>query len=134
MLKGFSLTLSLFLSQNRLCILSQHAEHDMPNKPEEQLRAFIAVGASYLPCCWPLLTKIFQEDPDSKYTFDSERDATQSEICREGKKLSKKCITVCTLPVRLTAILTRTSTHVAAPNALNANVRSDAGELFFFTS
>ena len=34
-----------------------------------------------------------QEDPQSRYTFDSEkRDAPEVEICREGDKLSRKCI------------------------------------------
>ena len=35
-----------------------------------------------------------QEDPKAKYTFNSERDAPESEICREGDKLSRKCIMV----------------------------------------
>ena len=35
-----------------------------------------------------------QEDPQSKYTFNSERDAPESELCREGDKLSRKCIMV----------------------------------------
>ncbi|KAH8108179.1 hypothetical protein BXZ70DRAFT_1003576 [Cristinia sonorae] len=46
------------------------------NNVEDHLKSFVA------------------EDPDSKYTFDSERDAPQSEICREGKKLSRKCVTL----------------------------------------
>ncbi|GBE82356.1 hypothetical protein BKA93DRAFT_724475 [Sparassis latifolia] len=47
----------------------------MPAKnPEDELKAFIA------------------EDPDSRYTFHSERDASQSEICREGKDKERKCI------------------------------------------
>ena len=36
----------------------------------------------------------FQEDPNSRYSFDSERDAPKSEICREGKEKNRKCITV----------------------------------------
>ncbi|KAI0341848.1 hypothetical protein BDW22DRAFT_1429943 [Trametopsis cervina] len=43
-------------------------------KPEKALATFIA------------------EDPNSKYTFDSERDAPRSELCREGDKLSRKCL------------------------------------------
>ena len=35
-----------------------------------------------------------QEDPNSRYTFDSERDAPQSELCREGKEKGRKCIMV----------------------------------------
>lgn len=34
-----------------------------------------------------------QRDPNALYTFDSERDASQSEICRQGK--GKQCIIVC---------------------------------------
>ncbi|KAJ6488607.1 hypothetical protein C8R47DRAFT_1126266 [Mycena vitilis] len=30
--------------------------------------------------------------PASRYTFDSERDAPQSEICREDGKLGRECI------------------------------------------
>ncbi|KAI0079992.1 hypothetical protein K474DRAFT_1705241 [Panus rudis PR-1116 ss-1] len=38
------------------------------------------------------LKSFIAEDPNSKYVFDSERDAPRSEICREGKELSRKCI------------------------------------------
>ncbi|KAI0705852.1 hypothetical protein BC835DRAFT_348087 [Cytidiella melzeri] len=41
-----------------------------------------------------VLTKFIAEDPNSKYTFDSERGAPKSELCREGDKLSRKCITM----------------------------------------
>ncbi|KAF7789529.1 hypothetical protein EIP86_000475 [Pleurotus ostreatoroseus] len=44
--------------------------------PEESLKTFVS------------------EDPQSRYTFDSERGAPESEICREGDKLSRKCIKV----------------------------------------
>ncbi|KAI0736944.1 hypothetical protein C8Q72DRAFT_879358 [Fomitopsis betulina] len=54
-------------------------------KPEEQLKAFVA------------------EDPNSRYSFDSERDAPQSEICREGHDKSRNCIT---LMMRSTAMFT----------------------------
>jgi len=46
----------------------------MAKSPEEQLKDFIAKG------------------PKSNYTFDSERDAPQSEICRELGKDSRDCI------------------------------------------
>ncbi|KAF9820177.1 hypothetical protein IEO21_01610 [Rhodonia placenta] len=49
----------------------------MPSEnPEEQLKTFIS------------------EDPDSHYTFDSERGAARSEVCREGKEKGRKCITL----------------------------------------
>jgi hypothetical protein len=35
-----------------------------------------------------------QRDPNVQYTFDSERDASQSEICRQGKGKGKECIIV----------------------------------------
>ncbi|KAI0797864.1 hypothetical protein C8Q75DRAFT_22439 [Abortiporus biennis] len=38
------------------------------------------------------LASFVSEDPESRYTFDSNRDSQESEICREGKKLSRKCI------------------------------------------
>ncbi|CAL1704324.1 unnamed protein product [Somion occarium] len=45
------------------------------DNPDKVLRSFVA------------------EDPDSKYTFDSvQRGGDLTEICREGKKLSRKCI------------------------------------------
>jgi hypothetical protein len=42
-----------------------------------------------------------QHDPDAWYTLDSERDATQSEICRQGKGKAKECLIVRFLPVVL---------------------------------
>jgi len=36
------------------------------------------------------LKQFISRDPNSKYIFDSERDASQSEICRQSK--SKECI------------------------------------------
>ncbi|KAI0093997.1 hypothetical protein BDY19DRAFT_289863 [Irpex rosettiformis] len=41
-----------------------------------------------------VVEKFISEDPNSEYTFDSERDAPQSELCREGKELSRKCIQI----------------------------------------
>ncbi|KAI0763714.1 hypothetical protein BC629DRAFT_973855 [Irpex lacteus] len=41
-----------------------------------------------------VLEKFISEDPNSKYTFDSERGAPQSEVCREGQQLSRKCIQI----------------------------------------
>ncbi|KAH9951302.1 hypothetical protein B0H21DRAFT_275728 [Amylocystis lapponica] len=58
-----------------LCRVSSDSPKKMPAKqPEDILKAFIA------------------EDPDSRYTFHSERNATESELCREGKEKSRKCI------------------------------------------
>ncbi|KAK7693319.1 hypothetical protein QCA50_002886 [Cerrena zonata] len=38
------------------------------------------------------LKSFIAEDPDSRYIFDGQRNEPQTEICREGKKLSRKCI------------------------------------------
>lgn len=35
-----------------------------------------------------------QKAPNARYTFDSERDATQSELCREEKGKPNDCIIV----------------------------------------
>ncbi|KAJ7582606.1 hypothetical protein C8J56DRAFT_224275 [Mycena floridula] len=40
------------------------------------------------------LVDFVSRDPKSRYTFDSERDAPQSQICRETGKLSRECITL----------------------------------------
>ncbi|TBU32367.1 hypothetical protein BD311DRAFT_785871 [Dichomitus squalens] len=39
-----------------------------------------------------VLKEFITEDPDFAYTFDSERDAPQSELCREGKDKGRECI------------------------------------------
>jgi len=44
--------------------------------PEQQLKTFV------------------KKTPDIKYTFDSERDSPQSEICRELGKDRRECITL----------------------------------------
>ncbi|KAM5539005.1 hypothetical protein V8D89_007228 [Ganoderma adspersum] len=38
------------------------------------------------------LKEFIAEDPNSTYTFDSERGAPLSELCREGKDKGRKCI------------------------------------------
>lgn len=69
-----------------------------------------------------------QEDPDSRYTLGSERDAPQSELCREGDKLSKKCIMVrCT--ACLCGLNDSTLPDLADSNALYAVIPGHAGEL-----
>ncbi|KAI0747998.1 hypothetical protein C8Q80DRAFT_1270447 [Daedaleopsis nitida] len=52
--------------------LSQSTHEE--KSPEKTLKDFVA------------------EDPNSRYTFNSERDAPQSELCREGKDKGRKCI------------------------------------------
>lgn len=66
-----------------------------------------------------------QEDPQSNYTFDSERDAPVSELCRDGKNLSKKCIMV-----RDTPFIHLTPSSLMCPAdtaAFNEDVPSYAG-------
>ncbi|KAI0670503.1 hypothetical protein C8Q78DRAFT_129209 [Trametes maxima] len=38
------------------------------------------------------LKEFISEDPNSAYTFDSERGAARSQLCREGKEKGRKCI------------------------------------------
>jgi len=38
------------------------------------------------------LRQFISRDPNAHYIFDSERDASQSEICRQGKNLNKECM------------------------------------------
>lgn len=52
-------------------------------------------------------TLCHQEDPDTRYTFDSERDAPQSEICREGRDKAHTCITVRPRPLLTPSIQCR---------------------------
>ncbi|KAI1795997.1 hypothetical protein LXA43DRAFT_1090615 [Ganoderma leucocontextum] len=52
----------------------QSQEEGPSNTPEKTLAEFIA------------------EDPNSAYTFDSERGAPLSELCREGKDKGRECI------------------------------------------
>lgn len=42
-------------------------------------------------------SKFIQKQPDAKYTFDSERGAPQSEICREEGPQGRECMMVCFL-------------------------------------
>ncbi|KAH9946215.1 uncharacterized protein BXZ73DRAFT_73028 [Epithele typhae] len=46
------------------------------------------------PTAEQTLKDFVAEDPDSRYTFDSERGAPKSEIFREGKEKGRKCIMV----------------------------------------
>jgi len=38
------------------------------------------------------LKQFISRDPEAWYSLDSERDASQSEICRQGKGRDKECI------------------------------------------
>ena len=62
--------------------------------PKDFLKQFISVRLFFLmvnPC---LKLIYMQRDPEARYSFDSERDASQSEICRQGKGRDKECIIV----------------------------------------
>jgi hypothetical protein len=50
-----------------------------------------------------------QRDPEALYSFDGERDASQSKICRQGKGRDKECITVRLLPFRFATTSTNRS-------------------------
>jgi hypothetical protein len=63
------------------------------NSPKEFLKQFISVrplffqNGRFIPD-----SVIPQRNPNAQYSFDSERNASQSEICRQGK--NKECIIV----------------------------------------
>ena len=78
----------------------------MPSKsPQETLKDFISVCFS-LAVPFPISELRLQRDPGSWYTFDSERDAPQSEICREGTVKGRECIIVRLRFMRSQPILT----------------------------
>ncbi|KAI0637091.1 hypothetical protein C8Q77DRAFT_1269696 [Trametes polyzona] len=62
------------LAQKLQSKLSHGTDDAQSANPQQKLKDFIA------------------EDPNSVYTFDSERDAPRSELCREGKEKGRKCI------------------------------------------
>ncbi|OCH95488.1 hypothetical protein OBBRIDRAFT_534396 [Obba rivulosa] len=53
---------------------SNNSSSDKPSKPEDAVKAFIS------------------QDPNSPYTFDSERGAEHSKLCRESKDNGRECI------------------------------------------
>jgi hypothetical protein len=62
------------------------------NNAKESLRQFISVRPLFFHVNSFLTQFNPQRDPNAHYIFDSERDATQSEICRQSK--NKECIIV----------------------------------------
>lgn len=63
--------------------------------PKDFLKQFISVRLLFFLMANPSLKPIYmQRDPEARYFFDSERDASQSEICRQGKGRDKECIIV----------------------------------------
>jgi len=63
--------------------------------PKDFLKQFISVRLLYFFMVNPCLNPIhMQRDPEAWYSLDSERDASQSEICRQGKGRDKECILV----------------------------------------
>ena len=67
-----------------------------------------------------------QRDPNARYIFNSERDVSQAEICRQGK--SKECIVV-RLSVHENLIRPELVTRLGkkAPDDIQRDVCSDAG-------
>src|SRR5712691_8058410 len=89
------------------CSMSSNNHNDYT--PKDFLKQFISVRPLYLfftvnPC---LKLIYMQRDPEARYSFDSERDASQSEICRQGKGRDKECIIVRLLRFRFS----KTSTN-----------------------
>lgn len=64
------------------------------NNAKKSLREFISVRPLFIHIYGQFIPNSVnpQRDPNTDYVFDSERDATQSEICRQGK--NKECIIV----------------------------------------
>ena len=69
---------------------------DPKQSAEVTLREFINVGSRlYLDLNTFFLTILSQKAPKNTYTFDSERGAPDSQICREpGGGMKKECIQV----------------------------------------
>jgi hypothetical protein len=67
--------------------------YTMPsNNPNESLKQFISVRPLFSYAQFIPNSVNPQRAPNTPYTFDSERGASQSEICRQGK--NKECIIV----------------------------------------
>lgn len=64
------------------------------NNAKKSLREFISVRPLFIHIYGQFIPNSVnpQRDPNTDYIFDSERDASQSEICRQGK--NKECIIV----------------------------------------
>jgi len=68
---------------------------DNPDRTKEILNAFIKVGPIPQNGQYILLNPaILQHNPNTQYTFDSERGSSESEICREGGREGRECLTV----------------------------------------
>ena len=63
--------------------------------PEQQLKSFVGVRLYLLLHSGRFLIEDVQKTPRNKFTFDSERDSPESEICRELGKDGRDCMTVC---------------------------------------
>jgi len=71
------------------------SDHEMAKtSPEQQLRTFVGVGRYLLLLSDRSLTGEGQKTPQKKFTFNSERDSPESEICRELGKDTRECMTV----------------------------------------
>jgi ferredoxin len=98
--------------------------HEMAKtSPEQQLKSFVGVRQYLLLFSDSSLTEDVQKTPHNKFTFDSERDSQESEICRELGKDRRDCITVCgSCPD-----LCPTETTTPAEDGLQATIRVYAG-------
>jgi len=63
--------------------------------PEQQLKSFVGVRRYLFLLSDRSLIEDDQKTPHNKFTFDSERDSPESEICREVGKDGRDCMTVC---------------------------------------
>lgn len=72
-----------------------------------------------------------QNDPKSEYTFDSERESNQSEICRSGNPNSRECITVSIQSSPFAICATQVFKISTASNECQGSLQSHAGKLVF---
>ncbi|KAI0831178.1 hypothetical protein BC628DRAFT_1415717 [Trametes gibbosa] len=80
--------MAMSLAQKLQSKLSHGMQETSPASPQQKLKDFIAVRVEPRSACHNRRS----EDPKSVYTFDSERDAPRSELCREGGEKGRKCI------------------------------------------
>lgn len=94
--------------------------------PEQQLKTFVGVRRYLFSFSDRALTEDGQKTPHNKFTFDSERDSPESEICRELGEDGRDCVRVCrSCSYLFSTEMTRLPTP--AENELQTTIRVYAG-------
>lgn len=82
-------------TRNYYKIHSKQEANQMSNaQPKEALKAFIKACEFTSKHRNLYSTSDSQRDPNTEYTFDSDRDSSISEICRQNGRANNECITV----------------------------------------